>query len=496
MHVKKVRKNLKVGNVMVSLIIVIVYLALLFGVCGWAQVKQKKQEASGGKVSFLMAGKNLPMLLVVMLMMGNMIGSTNTTGLAQLAMGGGGMTSVMYGLAGVGGVLFLGIVGARRMRKLNYSTTAEMMADYNGSASRYLMVVGQIIIVGGVACLQYVAGGAMLASMFPGVISVNTGIAITAVAFIIVCLLGGLFGASLANLINVIVIYVALIACLIAAISGMGGWESFVASANAIPEATTNGGSWLSLTGGLSVATCLSYFVSEPGNRISTQSNTQCALAAKDAKTARWGIIIAALGTIPVCFISAVIGIIARIQFPEAATAQAMSLVITSLNPALSGLGLAGLWAVNVSSGVALLMACVQLLCYDVITPLRRDKKPVAKKQSQLVLLILGVVTLLCAYIATDIVKTLTILLCITPAFFLGMIAMMYFPKLLKKHTMVITQVVAYIFFAAWLFIPAVKAAFPTPIYVEWPLCVAVFFLCYFFDKTPITPPAPHKELD
>jgi SSS family solute:Na+ symporter len=337
----------------------------------------------------------------------------------------------------------------------------------------------------------------MLASMFPGKISVNVGIAITAVAFIVVCLLGGLFGASLANLINVIVIYAALIACLIAAIAGLGGLEGFIASAKAIPESTTNGGSWLSLTGGLSLATCLSYFVSEPGNRISTQSNTQCALAAKDAKTARWGIIIAALCTIPICFISALIGIIAKIQFPEAATAQAMSLVITSLNPFLSGLGLAGLWAVNVSSGVALLMACVQLLCYDVIAPLRKDKsKPISKTHSRIVLLILGIITLLCAYIATDIVKTLTILLCITPAFFLGMIGMMYFPKLLKKRTMVLTQAAAYIFFVAWLFIPAVKSAFPTPIYVEWPLCVVVFFLCYLFDKEPITIPQPREGLE
>lgn len=481
---------------MVSLIIVIVYLALLFGVCGWAQVKQKKQAAAGGKVSFLMAGKNLPMLLVVMLMMGNLIGGTNTTGLAQLAMGGGGMAAVTYGLAGVVGILFLGIVGARRMRQMNYSTTAEMMADYNGSASRYLMVIGQLIICGGVGCLQYVAGGAMLASMFPGTLTLNTGILITAVVFILICMLGGLFGASLANLINVIVIYVALISCMIAGLHNLGGWDAFIASANAIPDPTTAGGSWLSLTGGLSLATIASYFVSEPGNRISTQSNTQCALAAKDSKTARRGIIIAALATIPVCFISAIFGILAKIQFPNVPTAQAMSIVITSLNPFLSGIGLAGLWAVNVSSGVALLMACVQLVCFDVLAPLRRDKtKPVAKSQSRVVLLVIGAVTLACAYLATDIVKTLTILLCITPAFFLAMISMMYFPRLLKKHTMVITQAVAYVFFFAWLFIPAVKAAFPTPIYVEWPLCVAVFFLCYIFDKEPIKIPEAHKAL-
>lgn len=251
---------------MVTLVIVIVYLILLFGICGWAQVQQKKQAAAGGKVSFLMAGKNLPMLAGRHAHDGQHDWQHKHHRPCPACHGGGGMTSVMYGLAGVGGVLFLGIVGARRMRKLNYSTTAEMMADYNGPASRYLMVIGQIIIVGGVACLQYVAGGAMLASMFPGKISVNVGIAITAVAFIAVCLLGGLFGASLANLINVIVIYAALIACLIAAIAGMGGWEGFVTSAEAIPEATANGGSWLSLTGGLSLATCLSYFVSEPGN--------------------------------------------------------------------------------------------------------------------------------------------------------------------------------------------------------------------------------------
>lgn len=487
----------KVGHVMVSFIIVIVYLALLFGVCGWAQIQQKKQAAAGGKVSFLMAGKDLPLLLVVMLMMGNMIGGSNTTGLAQLAMGGGGMTAWFYGLAGVIGILFLGIVGARRMRQMNYSTTAEMMADFNGPTSRYLMVIGQLLIIGGVTCLQYVAGGAMLASMFPGVISVNVGIAITAVAFIVVCLMGGLFGASLANLINVIVIYIALIACLIAAISGVGGWETLMASAEAIPDTTTNGGSWMSLTGGLSVATILSYLVSEPGNRISTQSNTQCALAAKNSKTARWGIIIAALGTIPICFISAIFGVIAKIQFPEVATAQAMSIVINSLHPALAGLGLAGLWAVNVSSGVALLMACVQLLCYDVMAPLRKDKnKPISQRHSRIALLILGAVTLFCAYFCMDIVKTVTIVLCITPAFLLAMVAMMYCPKLLKKHTMVITQAAAYIFFFAWLLIPAVKSAFPTPIYVEWPLCVIVFFLCYFFDKQPITIPAAHKELD
>lgn len=163
---------------------------------------------------------------------------------------------------------------------------------------------------------------------------------------------------------------------------------------------------------------------------------------------------------------------------------------------------MAGLWAVTVSTGVALVMACVQLVCFDVLAPFARNKGPVDAKlahrrdavQSRIVLVILTLVGLYLAYRATSIVGTIITVLCISPAFFWMMISFLYFPKLIKKRSAVVTQVVAYIFFFLWLFVPAVKAAFPTPIYVEWPLCTVVWFLCAVLDKEPIKEVVPKGE--
>ncbi len=307
---------------MATAIIVVLYLVVLFGACAWAQKQQARKIANGEKGSFLMAGKNLPLIFVMMLCAGGSIGGATTTGIAQLVQS-AGISAIWYGAANVIGLLFLGIVGANRIRRLGYSTNSEMVADYCGSASRYLMTVGQLIIILGVGCLQYVSGGAMLSAMFPGAISYEMGVAITAVAFAVICLLGGLYGTGLANIINVIVIYVSLIVCLLMALAQYGGLSEIMAQIGKLQEPTVNGGSWLSLTGGLGLLTCLSYLVSEPGNRITTQSNTMCAHAADSEKTARWGIIIGALLCMPICVISVIFGLIAKVNFPDVNSAQA-----------------------------------------------------------------------------------------------------------------------------------------------------------------------------
>lgn len=488
---------------MVVAIVTIIYLVALFGISGYAQKKQNEAVAKGGKGNFLMAGKNLSMILVAVLTAGGSIGGALTTGVAQLVQT-AGVSAMWYGLANIIGLIFLGVVGAKGIRRLGYSTNAEMVADYCGAPSRYLMVVGQLIIILGVACLQYVTGGAMLASMFPGVISYEMGLVITAVAFGVVCLVGGLLGTSLANLINVIVIYVGLFICGIVAVFKFGGWSELMAGMDAVAatQSTTAGGSWMSLTGGLGLGVCLSYIVSEPGNRITTQSNTMACAAARSEKASRNGIIIGALLCLPVLIISIIFGLIAKVNFPEINSAQAMASVIMSLHPALAAVGMAGLWAVTVSTGVALLMSSVQLICFDILVPFKKNKPAVdsltAKKkqqtESRIVLFVLVAITLFMAFKAVGIVTTIITVLCITPAFFWIMVSFLFFPKLIKKRSALITQIVAYIFFFIWLLVPAVKAAIPTPIYVEWPLCTVVWFLCAAIDKEPIDKVVPKSQ--
>ncbi len=171
--------------------------------------------------------------------------------------------------------------------------------------------------------------------------------------------------------------------------------------------------------------------------------------------------------------------------------------MIVSLHPVVSGIGMAGLWAVTVSTGVALLMSAAQLVGFDILAPINKKFVDTPEKEavtSRVSLIVMVAVTLFLAYKATSIVGTIITVLCITPAFFWMMISFLYCPKLIKKSSAFVTQVVAYIFFVLWLFVPSVKQAFPTPIYVEWPLCTVVWFLCYLFDKRKIDPVVPKEQ--
>lgn len=173
-----------------------------------------------------------------------------------------------------------------------------------------------LVIAMATTALQFVGGGAMLSSMFPNLINYQTGVIITAVVFFIIAALGGMMGASLSNMINMIIMYVGLALVLVLALGSIGGWDALVEQVNAIPEPTTSGAPWLSLTGGLGLATFVSYFASEIPNRFTTQSNTQQIFAAKDGKAARNGLIIGALMMVPVTIISGIIGLIAVCSSP------------------------------------------------------------------------------------------------------------------------------------------------------------------------------------
>ena len=53
----------------------------------------------------------------------------------------------------------------------------------------------------------YVAGGAILSSLLPDVFSFQTGMLVTAIAFVGITLIGGFWAAGLTSIINVVFIY-------------------------------------------------------------------------------------------------------------------------------------------------------------------------------------------------------------------------------------------------------------------------------------------------
>ncbi len=484
-------------NTTITVIIILLYLVLLFGVCAWAQKRQKAKEAEGSTGSFLMASKSLPTVLVAFMMAGAGIGSINTTGIAEQVQT-AGLSGMCVGFAGAVALIVLAVFGGKRMRALPYNTMPSMAKAYCGETTRWLLSLGGLVIALAIAALQFIGGGAMLSSMFPDLISYQAGVVITAVVFFIVAALGGMMGASLSNMVNMVVMYIGLGLVLFFALTGLGGWDALVEQVNAIPEPTTSGAPWLSITGGLGLATFVSYFATEIPNRFTTQSNTQQIFAAKDGKAARNGLIIGALMMVPITIISTLIGLIARVQFPDLAVlTQAMPMVVLSVNPVAAGLGMAALWAVNVSTGVALMMTCAQLISYDVLSPFTRNREMNEKQQaalSRVVLVAVLVITLIMAFLMRGIVSTIMTMCAITPAFAFIFVPILYKPSLLKKSTGITLLLVSYIFFFLWLFIPPLKAMFADPVYPEWVLALVTFVVCYVVDKRPVEVPAGDAE--
>jgi SSS family solute:Na+ symporter len=102
------------------------------------------------------------------------------------------------------GAAAMGIFGASKYRKMECTTVPEFFERYYDRKSRIIAVIGMATIHIVITALQYVAGGAILSSMLPEVFSFEKAMVFSAVVFIAMTLLGGLWSAGLSNLISVL----------------------------------------------------------------------------------------------------------------------------------------------------------------------------------------------------------------------------------------------------------------------------------------------------
>jgi len=186
-------------------------------------------------------------------------------------------------------------------------------------------------------------------------------------------------------------------------------------------------------------------------------------------------------------FIAALYGIIAAAQFPGLPNAaMALPKVVMSLNPVVAGITLSGLWAADVSTATGLLLGSATLVINDVLKA--HIKSDLDQKQelmySRCIILIISLITYILASTVVGILSTLLIGLSLTTAFTILVLFTMFAPKLCKKSAAVWTLTVGILILVTWTFIPATHIV-AHPIYLEWPMCLATFFLVYIFDKRP-----------
>ena len=255
----------------------------------------------------------------------------------------------------------------------------------------------------------------------------------SAVVFIGITLIGGLWSSGLANIVSVTLIYLGIIYSCVESVMQVGGWQVLKMQ---LPQAEM----MVNPLGGVSIVAIISWFVVMITQAVTAQGPVQIACGAKDEKTARKGFLLGGLLIFPIGFLCAVLGLVAKVMFPEIPlekAALAMPKVIMSLNPVASGATLAALWAADVSTACTILLGAGTLFSQDIykrfINPQVSDESFV--KINRVIILAVGLVTLWFAFNAAGILKTMIAGLSMTTALTCIFFFTVFAPGLCRKSS-------------------------------------------------------------
>lgn len=462
----------------IQLCIVILYIIFLFAISLYV-----KRRASQNPTEYLFAGRKFSTGLVAVSITGMAVGAASTVGVAESATK-IGLAAGWYNGAWAIGAIIMGCIAAGKYRALNCTTIPELFERSYDEKARIISVIGLSLIMICITSLQYVAGGSILHALMPDIFSMHAGMIVSAVVFIGITTIGGLWSSGLSNILSVTVIYLGILYSMARVLLRDGGISGINASLPAMPF------DWFNPFGGLTLAMLLGWIIVMTTQAITAQGPVQIACGAKNVKAARHGYILGGLLIFPVGFFCAILGLAAKAQFPGLNPTMALPQIIMSLDPFSSGMTLAALWAADVSTACTILLGAGTLVAQDIF---KRFFKPDISKSSyvkanRLIILIIGVGTLWLAFNAVGIVKIMLIGLSLTTAFTLVFLCTMFCPSLCRKNTAFWTTLVGILGLFTWQLCPAIRV-FPHVIYFEWIICIITLLIVRLVDKTPIKLP-------
>lgn len=468
----------------VSLAILILYIVALFAISWFA-----KKRSEGTTENYALAGRKLNAPLIGVSIIGLAVGGASTIGVSEHAFK-VGLSAGWYTAAWGIGAIIMGMFLAEKYRKANITTVSELIERHHDSKAVVLGVICQIIIQLVIISLQYIAGGSIISAIMPE-IGFKTGVMISAVTFIGITFIGGMWSASLSNILNIILIYAGIAIATVIQFTKVGGLSGLEMNLPAnIP--------WFDPVAGVGIKGIMSWIVVLVTVNLSLQSIIQISLGAKDAATARKGFVWGGILMIPVGFMSALLGICAKAAYPTANAALALPQAIVELQPLLAGLTLAALWAADVSTACNLLLSAGTLFSKDIY---KRYINPACDESKQLSVMrwsvvISGVLTVGMAMMVSGILNTIMMGLSLTAAFSIIVIVALFFPQYACKAAGFNTMLVGLVLLIAWQLVPAIRI-FPHVIYMEWVACILTYVVTAIVapEKKALPAVCPEEEI-
>ena len=458
----------------VQIFIIVAYVAVLFGISAYV-----KHRAAASAEAYVLAGRKLTTPLILVSIVGLAVGGASTIGVAEQAYK-VGLSAGWYTAAWGIGAIVMGLTVAKKYRQLNITTVPELLERYYDKRALVAGITCQILVQLVIMSLQYVAGGAILASLLPDLFTPLTGMLTSAVVFIGITLIGGMWSASQSNILNVTLQYIGITVAAFLILGLAGGIDVMAVQAPTVHA--------LDLVGGVGGMTIVTWIVVLVTVNLSLQAIIQISLGARDVRTAQRGFLYGGLVMLPVGFVAALLGVIASELYPGIAPTTALPRLIMSLNPWIAGITLASLWAADVSTACNLLLSAATLYSHDIhkrfVEPDMDDSRYM--RVTRISVLLLGLLTLGFALTISGIISTLMAGLSLMAAFSVIVLMTMYAPQYCSRQAAFWTILASIVVLVAWMFLPAVRVL-PHVIYAEWLVCGGVFCGISFVSKKAIS---------
>lgn len=367
----------------IQLVVIAIYIALTIAL----GITSKR----GGRSSLSFMGVNIGVVLCVFCSAGEWMGGTSTTGVSEYGFT-YGISGAWYTIANGLGIVFLAIFFAKLYRSLEKVTVSGIIGKYLGPKAGMFSAALLIIVMIMVGASQLVAIGTLGQTLFG--LSPTISIIALGSCVILYTLFGGILAVGYTNVLHMATIYLGMGIALIVSLSGIGGMSSLH---EALPAEyfsfTTIGGSKV-----------ISWIIASVLGACTAQAGIQPILAAKDEKTAVRSSFLTALLVAPFGLLTALLGMIAKVKFPELSDAKlALPHLMVSLNPIVGGLVLAAILAAVLSTASPIFLASGTLFTKDIYQYFKKDvTDEKVLKMSKLSTLVSGIICIIIAVFLYD----------------------------------------------------------------------------------------------
>ncbi|GAA2621443.1 sodium:solute symporter family protein [Streptomyces vastus] len=235
-------------------------------------------------------------------------------------------------------------------------TVGDVMDAHYGPVARLLTGLLSIAVCAGILGAQVLAVGTVFHLLLGT--SKLAGVLVGMTFVLLYATFGGMWSVVKTNVAQFVIFGVFLPVVLLFAVAHAGGPAALMAN---VPEGHT------SLLGSWTPLAFIGVFVSFLLGETLVQPYAQRAFAAKDPQASRYGFLLAGVFSVGFYFVTASIGLVARVAYPDIEPDQALPTVVSELLPvAMSGLVLAALFAVIMSTADSYLNATAVSFAKDI----------------------------------------------------------------------------------------------------------------------------------